>query len=148
MPFQHAALSDEPLDVASILSEATHPSCGAVAAFIGTVRESASVPEQSGRSVVRLEYDAHPTLAEQKLKEIVALAQEKWELERVVAVHRTGACDLGDPTVVVACGAAHRAEALDATHWIIDEIKATVPIWKKEIYADGSSWVGAEGTMD
>jgi molybdopterin synthase catalytic subunit len=145
MPFVRAALSHEELDVAAIMSEATHPSCGAVAAFIGTVRESASVSAHSEQSVVRLEYDAHPTLAEPKINEIVSAAVEKWHLERAVAVHRTGLCDLGDPTVVVACGAAHRAEALDATHWIIDEIKGTVPIWKKEIYTDGSSWVGSEG---
>ena len=145
MPVVRGAISADALEVASILSEAADPSCGAVAAFIGTVRESASANEKRASSVVRLEYDAHPTLAEQKLAQIVELAQQKWDLERAIAVHRTGACDLGEPTVVVACGAAHRAEALDATHWIIDEIKATVPIWKKEIYSDGSSWVGGEG---
>jgi molybdopterin synthase catalytic subunit len=91
-----------------------------------------------------LEYEAHPTLASARMEEIAQEATTKWGLARVVAVHRTGRCALGEPTVVVACGAAHRAEALEACHWIIDEIKASVPIWKKEIYADGSSWVGSE----
>ncbi|HET7481833.1 MAG TPA: molybdenum cofactor biosynthesis protein MoaE [Actinomycetota bacterium] len=141
-----AALSSNELKVADIMSEATDPACGAVAAFIGTVRETASVDKHRDASVVALEYDAHPSLAEEKMEEIVRAAAEKWGLERVVAVHRTGRCELGEPTVVVACGAGHRAEALEACHWIIDEIKATVPIWKKEIYSDGSSWVGDESS--
>lgn len=127
-----------------LIGDASDPSCGAVASFIGTVRESAAVPDNAAKSVTMLEYEAHPTLASARMEEIAHEATTKWGLERVVAVHRTGGCPLGEPTVVVACGAAHRAEALEACHWIIDEIKASVPIWKKEIYADGSSWVGSE----
>ena len=140
----HAAVSAEPLDVAALISKASSPSCGAVASFVGTVRETPSVDESTGKPVTHLDYDAHPRLAETKLHEIAVQASEKWPLERVVAVHRTGTCALGEPTVVIACGSAHRAEALEACHWVIDEVKASVPIWKKEIYADGSSWVGVE----
>ena len=92
---------------------------------------------------MRLEYEAHPTLAPHRLEEIAREARSKWDLERVVTIHRTGPCDIGDVTVVVACSAAHRGEALDACRWCIDTIKATVPIWKKEIYSDGAAWVGA-----
>lgn len=137
-------ISPDPLDIAALIADASDPSCGAVASFIGTVRESAAVPGNATRSVTMLEYEAHPTLAEARMEEIAHEATTKWGLARVVAIHRTGRCGLGEPTVVVVCGAAHRAEALDACHWIIDEIKASVPIWKKEIYADGSSWVGSE----
>ena len=144
MPFVKAAISPEPLDVASAIADATDPSCGAVASFVGTVRESAAVPDNAAKAVTMLEYEAHPTLAATRLEEIAREAVTKWALERVVAIHRIGSCDLGEPTVVISCGAAHRGDALDACHWLIDEIKASVPIWKKEIYADGSSWVGPE----
>jgi molybdopterin synthase catalytic subunit len=138
-------ISPEPLDVTGAIADASAPSCGAVASFIGTVRESASVRDNAEKSVTTLEYEAHPTLAPARMDEVAHEAAAKWPLERVVAIHRTGTCELGEPTVVIACGSAHRGDALDACHWMIDEIKATVPIWKKEIYADGSSWVGAEG---
>ena len=135
-------ISGAPLDIAALIAEASDPSCGAVASFVGTVRASASVGGNEDKPVTRLEYDAHPELAPATIADVAAQAAEKWALQRVVAVHRTGTCELGEPTVVIACGAAHRAEALDACRWIIDEVKASVPIWKKEIYADGSSWVG------
>lgn len=144
MASTRTGLSAEPLDIAEAISDASAPSCGAVASFVGTVRESAAVRGNSSKTVTMLDYEAHPTLAATRIEEIAQEAVTKWGLERVVAVHRTGRCTLGDPTVVVACGAAHRVEALDACHWIIDEIKASVPIWKREIYADGSSWVGSE----
>jgi molybdopterin synthase catalytic subunit len=142
--FIKTSISRDPLDVASAIAEASAPSCGAVASFVGTVRESASVKDNADKSVTTLEYEAHPTLAPERIEEVAQEAATKWSLERVVAIHRTGTCELGEPTVVIACGAAHRGDALEACHWLIDEIKATVPIWKKEIYADGSSWVGAE----
>jgi molybdopterin synthase catalytic subunit len=141
-----AAISDEPLDVAGLLTTASGPAIGGIAVFVGAVRESPAVDGQSDRSVVRLEYDAHPTLAAQKLRAIAEEAAARWDVLRVTAVHRTGSCELGEPTVVVACGAAHRREALEACRWIIDEIKSTVPIWKREVYADGAAWVGAAGS--
>lgn len=111
--------------------------------FIGTVRRSAAVSDNAGKDVTRLDYEAHPTLAEERLAAIAQEIAEKYGLLGIVAVHRTGTCPLGEPTVVVVCAAAHRAEALDATRAAIDAIKATVPIWKSEVYADGSAWVGA-----
>ncbi len=140
-----ARITNEPLEVASLIECASDRSCGAVASFIGTVRETASVGGNEDKPVTRLEYDAHPELAPKAMTDIAQQAADKWSLERVVAVHRTGACDLGDPTVVIACGAAHRGDALEACRWIIDTVKTTVPIWKKEIYADGSSWVDPQG---
>ena len=137
-----AAISAEPLDIGAAIGAAGTPSSGAVGVFIGTVR---SIPsgEDDGRSVIRLEYEAHPELAEQTLRDLAREAAGKWGLHRVVAIHRTGTCEIGEPTVVIACSAAHRAEALDACRWLIDEIKTTVPIWKREVYTDGSSWVGS-----
>lgn len=144
MAFVTATVSPEPLDVPGAIADASAPSCGAVASFVGTVRQSAAVPENADKPVTMLEYEAHPTLAASRMEELAREAVAKWALERVVAIHRIGTCELGEPTVVISCGAAHRGDALDACHWLIDEIKASVPIWKKEIYADGSSWVGPE----
>ena len=137
-----AAISAEPLNIGAAIGAAGTPSSGAVGVFIGTVR---SIPsgDDDDRSVIRLEYEAHPELAEQTLRDLARAAAGKWDLDRIVAIHRTGTCEIGEPTVVIACSAAHRAEALDACRWLIDEIKTTVPIWKREVYTDGSSWVGS-----
>ncbi len=136
-----AHVTTEPLDIGAAITAAGDPSCGAVAVFIGTVRDS---PAGDGSGpVTRLDYDAHPTLANEKIDAIASTAATKWDLATVIAIHRSGPCELGEPTVVVACSAPHRADALDACRWIIDEIKDGVPIWKREVYNDGSSWIGA-----
>lgn len=135
------SISATPLDIASAIGAAGTTETGATGVFVGTVRATPS--EDVDKQVIRLDYEAHPTLAEPALRAAALQAAEKWPLARVVAIHRTGSCELGEPTVVIACSAPHRAEAMDACRWLIDEVKSTVPIWKKEIYTDGSSWVGA-----
>lgn len=134
------SISAAPIDIAAVIGAAGTPETGGTGAFVGTVRATGAAAD---KQVVRLDYEAHPTLAEEALRSLGLEAAHKWSLVRVVAIHRTGSCEVGEPTVVVACSAAHRAEALDACRWLIDEIKTQVPIWKKEIYSDGSSWVGA-----
>jgi molybdopterin synthase catalytic subunit len=136
----HAAIAHDRLDVADLIGKGHDPSCGGIGAFVGTVRSHASTDDRD--DVIALEYEAHPQMAEERLLEIADEAVTKWDLRRVVAVHRTGTCALGEPTVVVVCSAPHRGDALDATRWIIDTIKDTVPIWKKETFRDGSAWVG------
>jgi molybdopterin synthase catalytic subunit len=133
------------LDISGAIDAASTPEAGGMGIFVGTVRASAAVPDNVDEQVVRLEYEAHDALAGVRLDEIAREAAGKWDLLGVVALHRTGTCELGEPTVVIACSAPHRADALDACRWVIDEIKATVPIFKREVYASGSSWVGAEG---
>jgi molybdopterin synthase catalytic subunit len=145
LPLVDTGITERPLDVSAAVARASSVDAGALAVFIGTVRESAAVPGNQSKTVVRLDYEAHPQLAPERLEEIARDAAEKWDLLRVLAWHRTGACELGEPTVVVVCGAAHRSDALEACRYVIDTLKATVPIWKREVYADGSSWVGAEG---
>ncbi|MDQ3939880.1 MAG: molybdenum cofactor biosynthesis protein MoaE [Actinomycetota bacterium] len=132
-------ISEEPLDVPGAIAEATDETCGAIAVFVGTVRRTPA--EASHSDVTALEYTAHPRLAPAKIEEIARRAAEKWHLARVIAVHRIGLCRVSEPTVVIACSAPHRAEALEACHWIIDEIKTGVPIFKREIYRDGSAWI-------
>ena len=136
------AITSEPLDVANAIEGVAAPEHGGTAMFVGTVRESPSADTGSPAPVISLEYDAHPRLASERLEQIAREAAEKWTLGRVVAIHRVATCKVGEPTVVVACGAPHRGDALEACRWIIDTIKDTVPIWKREVYADGSSWVG------
>jgi molybdopterin synthase catalytic subunit len=136
------AITNEPIDVASAIEDVADPRHGGIAVFVGTVRESPSADGAPTGPVIGLEYDAHPRLAAERLEEIAREAAEKWALGKVVAIHRVAACKLGEPTVVIACGAPHRTAALEACRWIIDTIKDTVPIWKRELYADGSSWVG------
>ncbi len=140
------SISAAELDVGGAIGAATTPETGGLGVFVGTVRATPTTAGVPGRSVVRLEYEAHPDLAAETLRELARAAAAKWDLQRIVAIHRTGTCEVGEPTVVVACSAEHRAEALDACRWLIDEIKTTVPIWKREVYADGSSWVGGEST--
>lgn len=138
----HTGLSAAPLDVAALIGDSP-PGSGGTAVFVGTVRRSSAA--RPGQEVVALDYDAHPELAGRELERIAGEAAARFSLERVVAVHRTGRCALGEPTVVVVCNAPHRAEALEACRWLIDTLKQTVPIWKKELYDDGSAWVGAAG---
>jgi molybdopterin synthase catalytic subunit len=137
-------LSGSPLDVALALKTVSDPACGGIGVFVGTVRRSAAVESNEAKPVTELEYEAHPTLAGERLVQIAEEARIRWGLEHVFAQHRIGTCSLGEPTVIVACSAPHRAEALEACRWIIDAIKSSVPIWKQEIYADGTAWVGLE----
>jgi molybdopterin synthase catalytic subunit len=141
----HVALSADQLDVVGALNAVASPDCGAIASFVGTVRREAAVQSKRDMSVVALEYDAHPDEAWRKLDEIATEACAKWDVTGLVAIHRVGYCSMGEPTVVIACSAPHRADALEACRWVIDELKASVPIWKKEIYEDGHAWVGDEG---
>jgi molybdopterin synthase catalytic subunit len=141
-------ISETPLDVGACIAAASGPSCGGIGVFVGTVRTSAAAPDHRDTPVVRLDYEAHPKLAPARMRAIADEAVSRWDLQRVVAWHRTGTCDIGEPTVVIACGAAHRGDALEACRWIIDTVKTTVPIWKREVYADGSSWLGAEGSPE
>ncbi len=135
------ALSQDALDIAALLREPPDPRDGATAIFVGTVRRSAA--EMQGRSVQALDYEAHPQLAPQEMERVAQEAAARWGLSRGRVIHRIGRCELMDTTVFVACTSPHRGEALDACRWVIDTVKATVPIWKKEIYSDGSAWVGA-----
>jgi molybdopterin synthase catalytic subunit len=138
-------VSDDPLDVTDALASVADPGCGGVAIFVGTVRDTAAVDAHADKPVVRLDYEAHEPMAHARLRAVAEEAAAKWDLRRISAHHRVGRCELGEPTVVIACSSPHRADALEACRWMIDEIKSSVPIWKREVYADGSAWVGAEG---
>lgn len=130
-------LSGDPLDVARVVAEAGSDDAGAVATFVGTVRR-----RSHGREVVRLEYEAFEEMAEPMLRQLAADLTEKHGLCEVAIHHRVGPVDIGEASVVIAVSAPHRAAALDACREAIDTLKETIPLWKKEIYADGEAWIG------
>ena len=133
------ALVNHPIDVASLISEATDESCGASATFLGTVRDV-----NEGRPVTGIEYSAYRGMAEREMASIANEAAAKFGVTRLVIEHRLGALTLGDVSVAVVTAHAHRAPALDANRYAIEELKRRVPIWKLELYTDGTrEWVGA-----
>ncbi|HVD33547.1 MAG TPA: molybdenum cofactor biosynthesis protein MoaE [Gemmatimonadales bacterium] len=133
-------LVTDQIDVGALLALVQSPERGGVACFLGTVRN-----HHHGREVVRLEYSAYGPMAEAECGRIVAEAGSRWDV--VVALrHRIGELDIGDTAVAIAAASAHRDEAFLACRYVIEEVKRRVPIWKREMYADGTAeWVGAGG---
>lgn len=131
------ALRDTPLDVAEVLAAVDDPRAGGVVSFTGVVRD-----HDGGRGVQELEYEAHPG-AEEALRAVAEKVAAELPVHAVAAVHRTGLLRVGDVAVVVAASAAHRAEAFEAARRLIDDLKAAVPIWKRQVFDDGDGeWVG------
>jgi molybdopterin synthase catalytic subunit len=134
-------LRSTPLSVDEVLAQLRAPEVGGIALFIGTVRDHAG-----GRTVVRLDYEAHPQLAQQEMSRILDALCSEHPGVRVAAVHRTGELAIGDLAVIVGASSAHRAEAFAACRAAIERIKERVPIWKKEWADDGSgTWVNLDG---
>ena len=130
-------LSADPLDLRAAVAEVESIDAGAVATFIGTVRR-----RSRGRTVLRLEYEAYEEMAEQMLRTLADELKAKHGLCEVAIHHRVGPVAVGEPSVVIAVSAPHRAAALDACREAIDTLKETIPLWKKEIYEDGAEWIG------
>jgi molybdopterin synthase catalytic subunit len=129
-------LTSGPISVDEVVSRLADPAIGAVATFVGVVRG-----ETDGREVRYLEYEAYAEMAEEMLRQIGEEIRQRWTTIREVAiVHRVGHQPIGTISVVIALSAAHRAEVFDALHYAIDRLKEIVPIWKKEVWADGSEW--------
>lgn len=131
------ALSAAPLPVAEATAWVTTPDCGGIVTFVGTARD-----HSAGREAVeRLEYEAYEEQVVPRLGRVAAEARARWSsVRRIALLHRTGILDIGDAAVVVAVAAPHRDEAFAAARFCIDTLKATVPIWKKETWAEGESW--------
>jgi molybdopterin synthase catalytic subunit len=130
-------LSTEPLDLQAAVAEAGSDDAGAVATFVGTVRR-----KSRGRDVLYLEYEAFAEMAEPMLARLAAELKAKHGLCEVAIHHRLGRVEIGEPSVVIAVSAAHRAAALEACREAIDTLKGTIPLWKKEVYAGGEEWIG------
>ena len=133
------ALVDRAIDVAALIAEVNDHSCGASAMFLGHVRNI-----NDGRAVTGIEYSAYRSMAEREMGAIAREAHERFGVSRLVVEHRLGALGLGDVSVAVVAAHPHRAPALDATRFVIEQLKRRVPIWKLEHYADGTrEWVAA-----
>jgi len=130
-------LSTDPIDAQQVLGRVTSPAAGAVVLFLGTVREVSA-----GRRTLALDYHGYPEMARRQLAELEAEARRRWPIVACAIVHRLGHLELGEVSVAVAVSTAHRQAAFAAGQWLIDSLKETVPIWKKENWADGTSeWV-------
>ena len=130
-------LTSEPLSLDAAFRAVLDPGCGGTALFVGTTRS----PNQ-GREVDELEYEAYAELAEPEMERVARKAAATHGLGAVYLAHRTGVVGAGEPSVIVAASAPHRAEAFAGCRELIDQLKATVAIWKKERWADGGRWVG------
>jgi molybdopterin synthase catalytic subunit len=137
-------LTDKPIDAAALRTALENEAAGACVTFEGIVRN-----HNDGRSVLRLEYEAYPALANKEGDEIVRAALERFQILDATCVHRVGALEIGGMAVWVGVVSAHRGAAFDACRYIIDTVKQRVPIWKREFYADGTvEWVGCAGCAD
>lgn len=131
-------IRDTPLSVDEVLRAVGDPGAGGTALFVGAVRD-----QDHARPVTRLSYSAHPS-AEQRLRVLMEKIATDYPVKAMAAVHRVGDLEIGDLAVVVAVSCPHRGEAFEACRRLIDDLKATVPIWKHQLFADGDAeWVGA-----
>lgn len=133
----YIAIRIEPFTVAEIEAQVTDPANGAICTFSGMVRN-----HSEGREVLALEYEAYLPMAEKLMLQIADAISREFPLNRLAMVHRIGRMSVGEVVVVVSAGAAHRDAAFNAARAGIDRLKKSVPIWKKEHFADGSDWVG------
>ena len=138
-----AAIVTRDIDAAALIAEVASAANGATSLFLGTVRDVSD-----GRAVTGMEYTAYDAMASRELAKIADEASEKFAGVALVIEHRVGALALGDISVAIAAAHAHRAHALDATRFVIEELKRRVPVWKREHYADGTrEWVDPSSSM-
>ena len=132
-------VTDKPINLQELVDCVTDPEAGAIATFIGTTRNN-----NEGRKVTALDYEAYPEMAEKELIRLGEEARKKWQICRMAIVHRVGPVQITEPSVMIAVSAAHREAAFAACRFAIEEIKKTVPIWKKEVYEGGEIWIGTQ----
>jgi molybdopterin synthase catalytic subunit len=136
---EHARLVSEPIKTATIVASIKHPEDGAVAAFDGIVRNNSR-----GRRTLHLDYTAYEPMALRQMEELAAKALAAYAIRDVRIVHRLGRLHIGETSVYIAVASAHRAAAFDACRWLIDTLKQTVPIWKREYFEDGAVWADGQ----
>jgi len=126
------------IDLNNVHAYLQHPEAGAINLFIGTVRNHAQQ-----KTVKKLAFEAYPEMAVKHMEKIALQAERNWPLKNVLVIHALGEKQIGEPVVVIGVSSAHRDASFEACRFIIDELKKTVPIWKKEFYNDDSIWVNA-----
>jgi molybdopterin synthase catalytic subunit len=133
-------VTSEPLNPAPLVEAVRRDDAGAIALFYGIVRN-----ENLGRAVQYLEYDAYPEMAIKKMREVADEVRARFPIAEIGVLHRTGRLEIGETSLLVAVSSGHRREAFEACHYAVDRIKQIVPVWKKEVWEDGSEWI--EGHM-
>lgn len=131
-------LSKNKIDIDKVIEAAASDQAGAIDVFIGTVRN-----QTKNKKVVRLEFEAYESMAIKELELIKERAFEKWPILKIAIVHAIGVLEIGAVPVVIAVSTPHRKDAFEACQFVIDELKKTVPIWKKEFFEDGEVWVSS-----
>ena len=132
-------LTTDPLDIGEIARRVVPPECGATVTLDGYVRKFTK-----GRETLHLVYEAYEPMALKEMEKLAVAAHDQFEISHVSIVHRLGRLEIGETSVVIAVAAPHRKAAFTACEWLIRELKRTVPIWKKEVYADGDEWIEGE----
>jgi len=135
-------LTTDPIDVATVARRIVLPQCGATVTLDGYAREWTK-----GRRTLYLVYEAYAAMAISEMKRLGAQVHEQFDIAHIGIVHRTGPLEIGETSVVISVGAPHRRAAFAACEWAIRELKRTVPIWKKEVFADGEVWVEGEHSV-
>ncbi len=134
-------VTNESLDVGEIARRVIPVNCGATVTLDGYVRQFTK-----GRETLHLVYEAYKPMALKEMEKLIVQAKEKFKIENIGIVHRLGKLEIGETSVVIAVASPHRRAAFEACEWLIKELKRTVPIWKKEIYADGETWIEGENS--
>jgi len=129
-------VTPEQLDANEAAAAVASPAAGAVNVFLGVVRDN-----NLGRKVDHLFYDAYPAMAENEMRAIAEEACRQFDLQDCAVLHRTGRLGIGEASLVVAVSCGHRAASFEAGHWVVNQVKKRVPVWKKEVWEDGEAWV-------
>ncbi len=136
---QHCAIVRKIIDIEKIRKDVARPEDGAAVLFDGVVRNNTR-----GRRTLYLDYEAYEVMALNEMEKLAQAALERYQVRDVRAVHRLGRLEIGESSIVIAVASAHRGAAFDACRWLIDTLKKTVPIWKKEYFEDGAVWADGE----
>ncbi len=133
-----------PIDINSVARRVVPPECGATVTLDGYARGVTKQNDGSVKETLYLVYEAYDEMALKEMQKLITEAHLKFEISNIGIVHRTGRLEIGETSVVISVAAPHRRAAFEACEWLIKELKRTVPIWKKEVYADGERWVEGE----
>jgi MoaE-MoaD fusion protein len=132
-------LTREPIDADAIVAAAKHGEDGAVVVFDGVVRNNSR-----GRQTIHLDYEAYEEMAAKQMRDLGSEARKRFGVRQVTMIHRLGRLQVGETSVLIVVAAAHRGPAFEACRWLIDTLKKTVPIWKRETFVDGAVWADGE----
>ena len=136
---EHCAIVREPIDLKGMKEKLEHPEDGAAVFFDGVVRNNTR-----GRRTLYLDYEAYESMALSEMENLAQAVLERFKVRNVCLIHRLGRLQIGETSVLIGVTSAHRAAAFEACRWLIDTLKKTVPIWKKEYFEDGAVWADGE----